>query len=302
MCPAVCTGAGQRMRNHENQRYCELYPSRIRGGAYGLRLGGVEAPPGQLIEAPPHWPPIELRLSVAPNAPEGREYVNGDSAKLAIRSGGTVVIQRTPERATFVMRTTPTPSALVHPHLASVAAVSSYWNGRESLHAGAFVADGGVWGLLGDKGAGKSSMLAMLAQRDTAVVCDDVLVLDKATAFAGPRSIDLRADAARALGLGSSLGVVGDRERWRVPLGPIEPELPFRGWVTLRWAQKETVRELRGSQRLHELLRHVALRVPRREPIALVELSSLPMLELSRPPAWCSTDDVLGRLLATICG
>ena len=126
----------------------------------------------------------------------------------------------------------------MHPHLAGAAAVLSHWCGRDSFHAGAFVVDGGVWGLLGDKGAGNSSTLVSLARAGVPIVSDDVLVLDKATAYAGPRSIDLRTDAAQTLRTGQPLGMIGDRARWRVPLGPVEPELPFRGWVTLRWGPR----------------------------------------------------------------
>ena len=194
----------------------------------------------------------------------------------------------------------PTASALLHPHLAAVAAVSAHWCGRDSFHAGAFVAGGGVWGLLGEKGSGKSSTLAELARSGVPIMCDDVLVLDRGTAFAGPRSIDLRTDAARQLGTGDPLGVIGDRERWRVALGPIEPELPFRGWVTLRWAEEATVRPVRGAERLRELLGHRALLVAPPDPAAMIDYAAFPLLELSRPRRWSSMEDSLARLLDAV--
>lgn len=263
-------------------------------------MAGLTVGESELVDAPAHWPRIDLSVRVVAKPPQDPDYVDSHSARLRMRSGGTVVIDRACERATFWMATPPLAGALVHPHLAGAAAVLSHWCGRDSFHAGAFVAGGGVWGLLGDKGAGKSSTLVSLARAGVPIVSDDVLVLDKATAYAGPRSIDLRTDAARTLGAGQPLGRVGDRFRWRVPLGPVEPELPFCGWVTLRWGPEIGVRPVKGADRIRELLRHRALRVPPPDPRALIELSALPLLELTRPRGWSSMEDTLGHLLGAV--
>ncbi len=230
------------------------------------------------------------------------DYLDEHTATLRLRSGGSVVVDRATERATFSLPAPPRAAALLHPHLASVAVVASYWHGRDSFHAGGFVSDGGVWGLLGDKGSGKSSTLGSLVLAGVPVFCDDVLVLDGKMALAGPRSVDLRTDAARRLGAGEPLGVIGERERWRLALAPVEPELPLRGWVTLRWAQGTTVRAMRGSERLRELLGHRALRLGPPDPSTPIELSSLPFLELSRPRGWSSMRDSLACLLDAVGG
>src|ERR1700727_1316299 len=99
-------------------------------------------------------------------------------------------------------------------------------------------------------------MRAALHRAGVPIVCDDVLIIDGDVAFAGPRSIDLRADSAERFGLGEPLGVLGDRERWRVALAPVAPALPFRGWVRLAWGETVEVRGVPGSDRLSELLRH----------------------------------------------
>lgn len=156
--------------------------------------------------------------------------------------------------------------------------------------------------MLGEKGAGKSSMLAALAGAGTPIVCDDVLVVEGTTALAGPRSIDLRKDAANRFGVGEPLGVLGDRERWRVPLGGIEPELPFCGWVTLRWSEEQAIRRLHGAERVHELLEHLALRVPPGNPGAVLDLAALPFLELSRPRRWSSIGRTVEFLLDAVSG
>ncbi len=179
--------------------------------------------------------------------------------------------------------------------------MAAHWLGRESFHAGGFAAGGGVWGVLGDKGAGKSSMLASLARAGIPVVSDDVLVLDGRTALAGPRSIDLRSDAAARLGAGEPLGAIGDRERWRVPLEPISPELPLRGWVVLGWDERTIIRRPQGSERLNSLLPHRGARLYPPKPEGLIDLSSLPLIELRRARRWDSADDALDRLLDAVC-
>lgn len=273
-----------------------------RSGAYGFRIYGVDATASQLVQAPAHWPPIELRVHVTGSVPAEPEpdYVDPNRARLRVRSGGSVVMDRAAGHATFNLAARPTATALVHPHLAAVAAVWSHWYGRDGFHAGAFVAAGGVWGLLGEKGSGKSSTLAGLARLGVPIVCDDVLALERGTAYAGPRALDLRADAARAFGTGEPLGMIGDRERWRVALEPIAPELPFHGWVALRWSDRTAVGPLRGADRLRELLEHRALLIPPASPTTLMDLSSLPFVELSRPRVWGSLDSALGLLLETL--
>jgi hypothetical protein len=269
-------------------------------GAYGFTLAGVPEARALLVPAPRHWPGLELgvRVSSAPEPPADR--VDDATAVLRLRSGGSVAIDRRAGRATFSFAARPTDGALVHPHLAAVASVSAYWLGRETFHGGGFCAGGGVWGLLGGKEAGKSSLLASLARAGVPVVSDDLLVLDGLTALAGPRSIDLRGDAASAFAGAEPLGVIGGRERWRLLLGPVGAELPLRGWVTLSWGGEVDVRALRGSGRLRTLGAHRGARLHPPDAGALIELSALPFLELARPRSWSSASEAVSRLLEAV--
>lgn len=255
-------------------------------GAYGFRLGGVARAQNLLVEAPPHWPLLDLRVRITSREPPPREYVDEAIAVLRPRSGGWIEIDRRAGRATFSLPEHPSDPALVHPHLASVAVVSAHWLGRESFHAGGFLVDGRVWGVLGDRDAGKSSFLALLALAGIPVLCDDVLILEQDTALAGPRSIDLRASAARHLGVGEALGVVGTRERWRLSLAPVSAEVPLAGWVSLRWDEQAEVRRPRGSDRLRMLGAHRGSSLYPSNPASLIDLSGLPFLELCRPQRW----------------
>jgi len=185
----------------------------------------------------------------------------------------------------------------VHPHLGAAALASAYWLGRESFHAGAFVSGGGVWVVLGEREAGKSTLLASLALAGIPVVSDDILVLDGATAMAGPRSVDLRTAAALALGVGEPLGVLGTRERWRLALPSIEPELPLRGWISLQWADETAVRPVRGAERLRRIAAGRGVLLYPRDAGELIELSTFPVLELARPRRWEAQGDAIARLL-----
>jgi hypothetical protein len=271
-----------------------------RRGAYGFWIAGVPGADALLVEAPAHWPRLELAVSITSKPPPLGERVGEGKAVLLPRSGGWVSIDRAAGRAILSVPARPEPGALIHPHLASVAVVSAHWLGRETFHAGAFVVGEKAWGLLGKKEAGKSSFLASLALAGIPIVCDDVLVLDQFRALAGPRSIDLRSDAATRMGVGEEMGVIGTRERWRVALEPIAAELPLGGWVSLGWGNETAVRPLHGSDRLRALGEHRASSLYPPRPETLIELSSLPMIDLQRPRRWDLAEEVTQRLLAAV--
>lgn len=269
-------------------------PSR---GAYGFRLDGVSEAQDLLVEAPAHWPRLHLEVRITSAEAPPREYVDEEFALVRPRSGGWIELDRSAGRAIFGLPRHPSHRALVHPHLASVAVVAAHWLGRESFHAGGFLVGGAVWGVMGDREAGKSSFLALLALSGIPVFSDDVLILDQRTAFAGPRSVDLRASAARRLGVGEPLGVIGTRERWRLTLPPVPAEAPLAGWVSLRWAERGEVRRLRGADRLRMLGAHRGSSLYPSSPAGLLDLSSLPVLQLCRPRHWDRAGEAMHRLL-----
>jgi hypothetical protein len=273
--------------------------SRSLSGCYGFALAGVEGAEALLVDAPDSWPELELRHE--PPAPGGPELdsVGPDRAELTLH-GGWATIERAPSRVTFRLPAAPPARDLVHPYLAPAAAVAARWAGRESFHAGAVIAAGGAWAILGDKESGKSTTLAHLALRGLGVVADDLLVVDADAALAGPRCIDLRKASAAHLGAGEPLGVVGVRERWRLLLGPVPPRIPLRGWVTLAWDDEVAVEALRGPERMLALLPFRSVQLAPRAPQDLVDFSSLPVLRLRRPRRWDGLDAAADRLLAAL--
>jgi hypothetical protein len=249
-----------------------------------------------LVEAQADWPRVQLVSEIA-DPPPAAEWVTADAAELALKTGGRLSIDRRRGVARFAVPRPVADAELVHPYLAPVAAVVSHWNGRLSFHAGAFVAGGGVWALVGEREAGKSSTLAWLALQGHQVVADDVLVVCEGKAYAGPRSIDLRCETAERFGVGEALGMVGARRRWRVSLPGVDAELPLRGWVFLGWGDRLEVGPLPGSRLLGELMRHLTLRIQPTRPRGLLELAMLPAFELRRPRGWESLTETTDRLL-----
>ncbi|HEX2505575.1 MAG TPA: hypothetical protein VHK22_05145 [Gaiellaceae bacterium] len=271
-------------------------------GAYGLRVYGVTAS-DLLVEAETAWPSLELSNEVGPSE-DVAEEVGHAHATMRLRSGGKIEVRRAHSAAAarFVTPQPLTDEELVHPYLAPVAGVMAHWFGRESFHAGGFAVDGDVWGVIGDRFAGKSSTLAWLALRGHAIVADDLLVVDPDTGgvFGGPRSVDLRADARERLGAGLSIGLAGARERWRLRLAPLPSGLRLRGWIFLEWGEETELRSIGGAERLRLLAGQRGLRVAPRNPGVFLELASLPCWKLRRPQDWSSLEPAAGRLLAAI--
>jgi hypothetical protein len=251
-------------------------------GAYGLRLSGVDGLDEFLVEAPPDWSPVELILRSGTVATKDG-WTERRRARFVTLSGSLVELDLDRGEAILTSRPAPRLQEVVHPGLSSVGAMAAHLMGNESFHAAAVATDAGAWGIVGDREAGKSSTLAALAVAGFPVVCDDTLALCGVTALAGPRSIDLRRDAAESLGLGDELGVVGTRERWRMRVEQVAPEHELRGWIFLEWSDELEIAPLPTSEVLSRLLRQRAVQLPPPEPTALFELAGLAGVLLRRP-------------------
>jgi hypothetical protein len=274
-------------------------PRKSSAGAYGFRLSGVPEAKDLLIDAPDTWPQLDLVRSMHGSRP-ALEHVTAARARVWLPGGAWATVDRERVSAQLAIPDEISDGAIVHPYLAPVALVMSRWLGREGFHGGGIVTGGGAWGVLGDKTAGKSTMLAWLAREGVGVVSDDVLVIDGPNALAGPRSVDLREEAARHLGAGEPMGRVGQRERWRLTLPPVAPELPLRGWITLEWGDDVAIEPIRGAERLPALLPHRGVRLTPLDPAVLVRFSALPHLRFIRPRDWDVLPEAVERLLGAL--
>lgn len=275
-------------------------PERL--GAYGLALTGVEAASSLLVPAKPDWPSLELSWRVG-GGMASTQWVRPDGALLQLQTGGQVEVDWAGGKAVFSTPVRLDDAELVHPYLAPVAGLAARWLGREGFHAGGVVVGSGAWGVLGDKEAGKTSLLASLAFAGHPIVTDDVLVVDEdGRALLGPRSLDLRADSARWFGISAEpagAGIRADRRRI-VPPTPTEGP-PLRGFVLLAWGPETTVADVPLARRLAELrASRVVSGLPPREPRRLLELAALPMVEFRRPRDWQRAADASERLLGAM--
>ena len=232
--------------------------------------------------------------------PPGTVHIDGDRAELWLLDGDQVEIQRDPLVVRFMTREAVPPAAILHPFLGLPASIAGRWLGRFSMHGGAFVHAGRAWALLGDQGAGKSSTLAYLLGDGHSILSDDILIISGTTVFSGPRSVDLRADAAR-LG-GEPLGVVGRRQRWRLRAPDCPHSMPLGGIVHLVWGDQIRMEPLQPQERLQGIVGSAVFRPEESEAEQLLALAALPAWECSRPEALEGLELVAAKLLAALPG
>jgi hypothetical protein len=273
-------------------------------GAYGFRLLGMDGGAGRLIEAPEHWPDLlveHVPYAESPAQRPGTTEILADAATVWLPRGERIELQRAEGIIRLVTRSRPSAEVVVHPLLGLPAAIMSMWLGRLSLHGGAFSCRGGSWALLGDRGAGKSTTLAQLLALDHVIVSDDLLMIQGSTLYCGPRSIDLRSEAADVLG-GEPMGILGSRARWRLRPGPTAPETPISGFVKLEWGEDVLIEPLDARERL-ELLHASSAVYPRPEDAAaLLELLVLPVWRFTRPNDLAQGESALAQLIDVLGG
>jgi hypothetical protein len=277
----------------------ESPPEQTPIGAYGLHLANVEEARSLLVGAEPGWPSLRVEHRVGRGA-GGDDWMTESAARLNLQSGGEILIDRARAEATYVLPRQLGAAEIVHPLLAPAAAVTSYWFGRESFHAGAFATGDTAWGLIGDRGAGKSTLVAGLALEGVPIVCDDLLIVEGDRAHEAPRSVDLRQEAAEQLGVGEAIGLVGARERWRLRVPEVGRPTRIGGWVFLAWSDSVEVEPVRAAERFMRLHDNRGTTVPLRDAEDFLALASLPAWELRRPMSWDALPDAVDCLLDAV--
>lgn len=274
--------------------------AQVSQGAYGERITGI-GQSASLGRVPAGWPAWRVSVEVVPD-PGGtrREYVDDEGALLRFGDGSVAEARRAAEGADVHLRLAREVSDddIAHPYLAVVGMISAYWRDRLPFHAGAAGINGKAWLVMAQKAGGKSTTLALLEAAGYSVLADDLSVIDaELKVHRGPRFIDLRKEAAEALGVGEPVGVLGVRERWRHRIGDAPLSLPLGGIVIPRWGRSE-IQPVSGADRISLLAPGLALRVPGEWAELFMDVvSSVPVLTWTRPHSLREAGQGLAQLI-----
>lgn len=262
--------------------------------AYGLRIRGLEHARWLLRTVAPEL--CRVTISRGAGRAAGPTRLDPDRATLRLGDAGVgLALDRRARTAEFTGPWVATHD-LVHPYLGPVATVFGRWLGRESYHAGAFAAAGRAWAITGPKEAGKSTLLAALAGAGYDVLADDLMIVDREMAFAGPRALDLRRPPVAPLSEELPCTVVRGGERWRLALGGCPPAMPLGGWIYLAWGERLQAEALSARERLALLAARRGWPRLRSEPEVLLTLACLPAWRVTRPRCWDALVDTVALL------
>ena len=267
-------------------------------GAYGYKIPDLLSVGELLPESSGTWPTLRIIRSQSGPPPPPHNEVDDDRARIPLSDGGFVGMDRVTRTAT-VVDSALSQVGLLHPMLAMVTALFAHWDGRDTFHAGCVVLDGGAWGVMGQRKAGKSTLLAYLASQGFSVVADDMVSLDGGKVHAGPRFIDLRSDVHESLAL--SVELESPRpERKRLLLPSIQSEFGFRGWLQLCWGEEVMVDPVPIHERFSSIASQRIWLMPSKAPAALLDVVSLPCYRVRRPRALGALDETVSSVLAVV--
>lgn len=275
-------------------------------GAYGFRLTSPQAgdPLPNLIVVDSASPRVEVSWRHASTVRDVEE-VEAERVAYGFRGATTYYVERDPPAIRFDIPYVPSPAALVHPLLTIGVSVLARWRGDVTLHAGAFEAVTGGWGVMGAREAGKSSILASVGERGHPIVADDLLAVQSGMIWAGPSCVDLRPDTVGRFPRAVSMGMVGGRPRFRLATPAGRTRVPLRGFFVLEWGEDPAIRiePLPPQERLQWLYRQEYIRlVGFPDPSKLLPLVALPAWRLTRPRDWAATEEAVERVLELTAG
>lgn len=269
-------------------------------GAYGLRFTG-EPPRSNLMSEVSDAAP-EVSIQRRTGTVEPPNVVTEDHATVPLINGGGLELDRQRRAATLTTPSSLSDDELAHPYLAPIAAVFSQWLGRAPFHAGAVLVGSEAWGIIGEREAGKSSLLAALAVAGHPVLADDLLVVDDGVVHAGPRTLDLREPAATHFGRTRHLQHAGARERWRLDLEPAPPTAPLAGWIIPQWSEEITVTFESAGAAIHHISPARSVSGLAIDPEAFMAAGARPVAVFTRPRRLGLIEEGVERLVGALLG
>jgi hypothetical protein len=256
--------SGQQVRPHER-------------GVYGLRVRGLPGAEEWMLPQNADAPVLEM-VAVRADSDLGPSHLDSTSADIALVNGARLRARSAENVIRYSVPSVPSDADLLHPYLAPGAALVWQWRGCEALHSGVFATRAGAVLLFGEKGSGKSTTLAWLAEhRSVSVIADDLAVISSGRVLTGPRCIDLRT-APTCSGV-----AVRDGSRIRIGLAQAPSPLRPAGAAVLSWGEELVIAALSARERLSVLSRQRTYPGLPADHVTLLDLASLPMVSIVRP-------------------
>ena len=262
-------------------------------GCYGLALQGLDGAAGLLPTVDGRSPTLRVVRRLG-SCPDVQEFSSVDRAVLPLLEDALLELTRTSAAATatYTIPYVVSDEELIHPWLAAAAGILCRWNGMQVMHGGVVELGGRALLVLGDREAGKSTLLAHVARSDRMhVMADDLAVFAAGVVYAGPRCVDLRPPTAIAFGLDRPELLARDETRYRFPLAAGLASARLVGAIVLEWGRSCTIERVPVSQRLPCLLPHTGVDDPKVDAGRLLDLASTPVWVLHRPRTWDGLDD-----------
>lgn len=267
-------------------------------GAYGFKITGDSVDSKLYNPVEDDRPTITIKQRSLSR--ETYKNVTEDGhIEIPLIGGGAAIMERGNGTGILELPNRLTPDELAHPYLAPVASVFADWLGHTVLHAGIVHIEGKAWGVVGEREAGKSTLMAGLALAGLPIGADDLMVINGSTVFSGPRTLDLREGAANYLKEGRGLGVIGMRERWRLDLEDAEPSLPLGGFIFPSWGDDITITSCPLAKRLDTFVNGRSVQIDPMDPQAAMRLARYPALNFVRPKDWSLFDRGTSELVAS---
>jgi hypothetical protein len=272
-------------------------------GMYGVKITGLRDYES-LGTVPSTWNEWSVTVDDLDESEDDRhQFADADRGLLRFGDGSTADVTRMGDGGSVHLRLARRvdENLLAHPYLGAVGMFSALWGGRIPFHAGAVDIGGQAWLILATKGGGKSTTLALFDRLGYDVLSDDLAIIDTDfNVHRGPRFIDLREDSAEELGIGTCLGVLGARERWRHPIGDAPLTLPLGGIIKAEWGE-HAIEKVAGTEKVWALAGSIALSVPAPwNDLFMDVVTSTPLLRWSRPHQLSEATANIDSLIAAV--
>jgi hypothetical protein len=229
-----------------------------------------------------------------------RNRLDSECVAVGRKGESSLEVSRRPAAIVLELDEAASPDALVHPLLTAPISILARWRGDLTFHAGAFLAGGRAWAVMGGRESGKSTTLAALAERGHSLLGDDLLVLDEGEVRAGPACVDLRPDVARRVPGARYVGEVGGRHRHRLAARPGPARATLGGVFLMEWSEQRAleVERLSPTAALEALCaqEYIGLMGPV-DPEKILDLLELPIWRVTRPADWALAEEVVDRIL-----